>query len=287
MVEIAQGRAPAVEAGDRHRPLPIDEDAQLRRRLLGVGKAEAGRLAERNGRAAHHGDEPERARTLGDDLRIGHQKGLAQALELRKPQRRPGSRWRQRQAEGEDKQAGRRPAAARAAAAGHRQGRRQRTQRSDNAQGGRREDRKKQGDDSKGTRAGSHQVVAIDTADAPGETGEGKADAVGRAEERNGEERVKQEQIDELVRIPDQRPGVERQALGKRETGNQRDAEERGIDGEDGEEAVLEALAEQGQEGAAGAIAEQRDADHHVGEVVHLHDREQTRQQDLRGEHAR
>src|SRR3546814_10351420 len=110
---------------------------------------------------------------------------------------------------------------------------------------------------------------------------EGKADGKGAAEERDGEEQVEEEQVEKLARLPDDGEGVEREALGEREGGDGGDPEQAGAGGEGRGEPCMQPGPRQLQDRAAGPEAQQREADHHVGEVMPLDDRQEARQQHL------
>jgi hypothetical protein len=88
-VEVGERAEVAVEARDRASALAVHEQAELRRRLLPVHQAEAGRDAERDQLAAHDLDQPDRARALGDHRSAFDQERLRQRLERRDPQAWP------------------------------------------------------------------------------------------------------------------------------------------------------------------------------------------------------
>ena len=106
VIEVSERPQIARELRDRAERVRVREDPELRRRLGDVVEREPGRVAERDRRALHHGDEAERARALLDDPGVGHEQRRRQALVLRnvrmkrdEPGRQPQARSRpQRQA---------------------------------------------------------------------------------------------------------------------------------------------------------------------------------------------
>jgi hypothetical protein len=118
------------------------------------------------------------------------------------------------------------------------------------------------------------------------EGSESEPNAGGSAEKGNSKQQVVRREIKQLPRVPDHSEGIEGQTLGQRKRGDRREAEERCAEGEYGGEAGTQAILKQGQKAAARAIAEQGDADRHVGEVVPLDDREEARQENLVGQRA-
>jgi hypothetical protein len=89
VVEVAHRLRVAVVGGDRAQGVAVGEHAELRRRLDRVVQAEAGRVAEGDGRALDHREQAERAGALLDDAGVRHRQRDAQALELGHAQGRP------------------------------------------------------------------------------------------------------------------------------------------------------------------------------------------------------
>ena len=88
-IEIVERLAPAVKGGDRGEPVAVCEDAKLGRWLCRVVKAQPWRMAERNGGTAHHRQQSERARVLGEHLCARDEERLAEPLVFGQVQRRP------------------------------------------------------------------------------------------------------------------------------------------------------------------------------------------------------
>ena len=134
------------------------------------------------------------------------------------------------------------------------------------------------------SQSGTHQIGAIDGADAPRPSGKDKGDGARRGEERHGKQQIDRRQMDLLAPIPNDLERVERQVPRQRIAPDRRDAEQGGQRGEASVEPRQQAMLDEYQERSAGTVAEQRQADDHVGEVVPQGDREQARQKDLVGD---
>ncbi len=118
------------------------------------------------------------------------------------------------------------------------------------------------------------------------ETDEGETNTGRGAGERNHEQEVNQQQTQRLLRIPEQLEGIERHPLGKQKAAQCGDCEQRGSADEDGRKAGLEDVLPQRDQCTADTVAEQRDADDEVGEMVPLDDREKAHQQHFVSEGA-
>ena len=91
----------------------------------------------------------------------------------------------------------------------------------------------------------------------------------------------------QLAWLPDHREGVERQLLRRHEAADGRDCEERGTEREDADETGAQPTLGEAEKCPAYAIAEQRDRDDHIGEVMPLNDRKEAGQHHLIGEQPR
>jgi hypothetical protein len=110
---------------------------------------------------------------------------------------------------------------------------------------------------------------------------EHEAHADSGEEKRHEQQQVGRRKPHRLPGVPQELECVERQALRQQERSDRGQPEQRRAEREHPLQARLQPLAQQGDAGARRTVAEQRHADHHVGEVVPLDDREQPREQDL------
>ena len=243
-------------------------------------------MAKRDLRAAHRTQQAERAGALDLDDGARHAQRLAQPLVGRQLQGGPGGRQGERHGHGAGDVGQRSQPTAPVCLGDAGQRRGEQAERPDQLERPARHHQEQEPEDAERAAAGAEQIGPIDTRDRLDEARERDADAHGAAEERHEQDRVQGAQIQQLAGVPDQLERVERQPLCDREARDRGDAEQRRESGERGGRARFQTLARQRQEGAARAVAEQRDADHHVGEVIPLDDREQAREQHLVREHA-
>ncbi|MCY1364935.1 hypothetical protein D9M69_517610 [compost metagenome] len=151
----------------------------------------------------------------------------------------------------------------------------QQPQRIDGRQG------EQRGDDRQAAHAGAENVEGVDPVNLFLKAGEGQADAHRRAEERHEQQQVDHQQACRLPRVPEDLEGIERNLLGQAEAGDSAQPEQHRAADEHAVEARRQHRPCQRHSGAGSAVAEQRDADHHVGEMVPLDDRKQSQQQHL------
>ena len=189
VIEVGERLAPAVVASKRARPIAVDEERELRRRLRGRGEAQAGRVAERYARALDHAEEAQRARALGEHPGPVHLQRLTQLLVLGEPQPDPvgGQQHRQRDRRAHERRAER--SGAQTATKRGNSGRRdaQRAHERQRVGGGNSEER---GKDGEATGAGPEDVIAVDARSVLAEPGERQADRDGGAEERDEQQSV-------------------------------------------------------------------------------------------------
>jgi hypothetical protein len=119
------------------------------------------------------------------------------------------------------------------------------------------------------------------------ESREREAGAGRRAEERHEQQRVDGGEAQRLLRIPEDLQRVERHALREQEATDAGQREGGCAGGERRPEALGQEALRQRDERSRRAVAQHRDADDHVGEVVPGDDREQPREQDLVAERRR
>src|SRR5262249_34949894 len=150
-----------------------------------------------------------------------------------------------------------------------------------------REKPEQRSNDTERSQPGTDHVIAINSRDVVREGSESEPNAGGGAEKRNSKQQVVRREIKQLPRFPDHSESIEGQTLGQGERGDRRHAEERRAESEYRSEAGTQAILKQPQKAAACAVAEEGDADRHVGEVVPLDDGEEARQQYLVGQRAR
>ena len=285
VVQVGERLQVVVECGDRGQAVAVGEHRDLGGRLEQVVEAEARGVAERDLAALHRAKEAKRAGALGVDHGARHPQRLAQAFVGRELEGGPDGRQGEHHGQGTGGVEQRPDAASAAAVTEADQRRREHAERADQLQRPARHDHEQQAQNAERAEAGAEQIGAIDPPDRIGEARQRQADGGRAAEERHDQDRVQRAQIQDLARVPDQLEGIERQSLGEREADDRGDPEQRGEAGERRARTGLQASAGEGQKRAARAVAEQRDADHHVSEVVPLDDREQAREQHLVREH--
>ena len=145
-------------------------------------------------------------------------------------------------------------------------------------------DEAKQPDHRQRADAGAEQVEAVDPPDRRREAGQREPGAGSGEEEGHREQQVEDREPEPLPCCPDQLERVERHGLGygDRDHGGE---PEQGCGPRKGQRSLRPQPVEQrGERAAAGTVAEQRQADHHAGEMVPVDDRQDPGQQDLEGE---
>ncbi len=141
--------------------------------------------------------------------------------------------------------------------------------------------RQQQANAAQAARRRAGDVGCVQARDVGGEAAETQADGGGGAEEGHDQQPVDQRQPRPLPRIPENFQRVEADGLGGEKGQQRRQAEQAGGGCEDAGEARQQRTLGQRHDRARRAVTQQRHADHHVGEVVPLDDREQPHQQDL------
>ena len=285
VVEIGEAARIAVEAGDRGHGVAVGEQAELFGRRGRTVEAQAGRAAERDLGAADHGELAERAGALVNHLGAGRVQRVAEPLVLRQPRREGRAGGQPGGHQAGQRQGQRAPAPGSGLGSQLGDPRRGKTERDHQSQRLPGRQQEQQPDHGERAEPGAQQVVAVDPPHliAPGAAvaHEGEADAVGGAEERHHQDQVGPGKPQHLDRVPGQLEGVDRDLAHERVAEGRGQAEQRRVHLPGPDKVPQQPATGERQETAAGAIAEQRDGDHHVGEVVPLADGVEPDQQHL------
>jgi len=135
--------------------------------------------------------------------------------------------------------------------------------------------------DQQATDTGADEIGRVDAPDLLLISQQREPDGVGRAEERYRQYEVGRCEPQRLPRVPQQLLGAKRQTGRDQRRDDREDAERQEIRDECARKTIEEPAPRQRNERAARAESEQREADHHVREVVPVDDGEESCQQDF------
>ena len=266
--------------GDGHHGVPVGEEPELLRRALGGVQTQAWNVPQRYLFRFHHGELRQGAGILTQDPCPHDLELLLQRFEG------VGGKGHALLDDAQEQQ-GNDPCTQRQPGPVHRPGSQRCPAERDHCEQGEQLPRKEPVEQrhlGQRTHACAQQVGTVDGTDAVSVAGKADADEQCHQQERHHQQQVDRCQPEPLPGIPEQLQGVEGELFRQQEDQRHGETETHRQQRPCTLEAPQQSPGEEGHQGAAGAVAQQCQADDHVGEVVPLQNGEEAHQQHLEGE---